>query len=159
MEAKWYNEGYIPSLEEYLSIAWMTSGCLVLGVLSLEHFLENNHKQILHVPFLILRLLNDLSTHKAECERGDAPSAIQCYMREANVSEEIARNHITDLISKTLTKVNGLIVSPISASLKPFVNVLANYPRVSYCFYQDGDGYGVQEDLKSKILSALIEPM
>ncbi|KAK1553349.1 hypothetical protein Q3G72_033472 [Acer saccharum] len=95
----------------------------------------------------------------AECERGDAPSAIQCYMREANVSEEIARNHIIDLISKTLTKVNGLTLAPISASLKPFVNVLANYSRVSYCFYQDGDGYGVQEDLKSKILSALIEPM
>ncbi|TXG57112.1 hypothetical protein EZV62_018425 [Acer yangbiense] len=75
MEAKWYNEGYIPSLEEYLSNGWMTSGCLVLGVLSffsimnevsheMEHFLENNHQQILHDPCLILRLLNDLSTHK-----------------------------------------------------------------------------------------------
>ncbi|KAK2635506.1 hypothetical protein Ddye_030298 [Dipteronia dyeriana] len=169
-EAKWYNEGYIPSLEEYLSIGWMTSGGLILGVLSffsimdevsheMEHFLENNHHQILHDPSVILRLLNDLSTHKAERERGDAPSAIQCYMLEANVSEEIARNHIKDLISKTLTKFNGLILAPISASLKPFVNVLANYPRASYYFYQDGDGYGVQEDLKSKILSALIEPM
>ena len=75
MEAKWYNKGYIPSLEEYLSNGWMTSGCLVLGVLSffsimnevsheMEHFLENNHQQILHDPCLILRLLNDLSTHK-----------------------------------------------------------------------------------------------
>ncbi|KAK3222102.1 hypothetical protein Dsin_009127 [Dipteronia sinensis] len=102
MEAKWYNEGYIPSLEEYLSIGWMTSGCLVLGVLSffsimnevtheMEHFLENNLQQILHDPCLILRLLNDLSTHKAERERGDAPSAIQCYMREANVLESWRR--------------------------------------------------------------------
>ncbi|KAK3198730.1 hypothetical protein Dsin_022145, partial [Dipteronia sinensis] len=69
-------------------------------------------------------------------------------MQEANVSEEIARNHITDLIGKTLIKVNGLILAPVSASLKPFVNVLANYPRVSYFFYKDGDGYGVQEELK-----------
>ncbi|KAK1582030.1 hypothetical protein Q3G72_011198 [Acer saccharum] len=92
-------------------------------------------------------------------ERGDGPSAIQCYMREANVSEEIARNHITDLISTTLTKVNGLILAPTSASLKPFMNVLANYPRVSYFFYKDGDGYSVQEELQSKILSVLIEPM
>ncbi|KAK4858806.1 hypothetical protein QYF36_022337 [Acer negundo] len=95
----------------------------------------------------------------AEVERGDAPSAIQCFMREANVSKEMARNHITDLISKTLTKVNGLVRAPSAASLKPFVNVLANYPRVAYCFYQDGDGFGIQEDLKSKILSVLIEPV
>ncbi|KAK0579317.1 hypothetical protein LWI29_024485 [Acer saccharum] len=169
MEAKWYNEGYIPSLQEYLSIGWITSGCLVLGVISffsimnevsndMEHFLETN-QQIMHDPCTIARLWNDLSTSKAEIERGDAPSAIQCYMREANVSEEMARNHITDLISKTLTKVNGLVLAPSAASMKPFVNVLANYPRVAYCFYQDGDGFGVQEDLKSKIVSVLIEPM
>ncbi|TXG47445.1 hypothetical protein EZV62_026739 [Acer yangbiense] len=169
MEAKWYKEGYIPSLQEYLSIGWITSGCLVLGVLSffsimnevsddMEHFLEKN-QQIMHDPCTIVRLWNDLSTSKAEIERGDAPSAIQCYMREANVSEEIARNHITDLISKTLTKVNGLVLAPSAASMKPFVNVLANYARVAYCFYQDGDGFGVQEDLKSKIVSVLIEPM
>ncbi|TXG47435.1 hypothetical protein EZV62_026729 [Acer yangbiense] len=169
MEAKWYNEGYIPSLQEYLSIGWITSGCLVLGVLSffsimnkvsddMEHFLEKN-QQIMHDPCTIVRLWNDLSTSKAEIERGDAPSVIQCYMREANVSEEMARNHITDLISKTLTKVNGLVLAPSAASMKPFVNVLANYPRVAYCFYQDGDGFGVQEDLKSKIVSVLIEPM
>ncbi|KAK4858837.1 hypothetical protein QYF36_022774 [Acer negundo] len=169
MEAKWYSEGYIPSLQEYLSIGWITTGCLVLGVHSffsiinevsddMEHILEKN-QQIMHDPCTIVRLWNDLSTSKAEVERGDAPSAIQCYMREANVSEEMARNHITDLISKTLTKVNGLVLAPSAASLKPFVNVLANYPRVAYCFYQDGDGYGVQEDLKSKILSVLIEPL
>ncbi|KAK0579693.1 hypothetical protein LWI29_029842 [Acer saccharum] len=169
MEAKWYNEGYIPSLQEYLSIGWITSGCLVLGVISffsimnevsddMEHFLERN-QQIMHDPCTIVRLWNDLSTSKAEMERGDAPSAIQCYMREANVPEEMARNHIKDLISKTLTKVNGLVLAPSAASMKPFVNVLANYPRVAYCFYQDGDGFGVQEDLKSKIVSVLIEPM
>ncbi|TXG47436.1 hypothetical protein EZV62_026730 [Acer yangbiense] len=150
MEAKWYKEGYIPSLQEYLSIGWITSGCLVLGVISffsimnevsddMEHFLETN-QQIMHDPCTIVRLWNDLSTSKAEIERGDAPSAIQCYMREANVSEEMARNHITDLISKTLTKVNGLVLAPSAASMKPFVNVLANYPRVACCFYQDGVG-------------------
>ncbi|KAL5772376.1 hypothetical protein ACOSQ2_012300 [Xanthoceras sorbifolium] len=147
METKVYNEGYTPSLQEYLGIGWITSGCLVLGVHSffsimnevsdkMEHFLETN-KQIMYDPCTI-----------AELERGDAPSAIKCYMREVNVSGEIARNHITDLISKTLTK-----------KVKPFANILANYPRVAYCFYQDGDGFGIQEDLKSKILSVLIEPM
>ncbi|KAK3198731.1 hypothetical protein Dsin_022146 [Dipteronia sinensis] len=74
MEAKWSNEGYIPSLQEYLSIGWITSGCLVLGVHSffsimnevsdeMEQFLEKN-QQILQDPCTILRLLNDLSTNK-----------------------------------------------------------------------------------------------
>ncbi|KAK3198829.1 hypothetical protein Dsin_022244, partial [Dipteronia sinensis] len=76
MEAKWSNEGYIPSLQEYLSIGWITSGCLVLGVHSffsimnevsdeMEQFLEKN-QQILQDPCTILRLLNDLSTNKME---------------------------------------------------------------------------------------------
>ncbi|KAL5774424.1 hypothetical protein ACOSP7_011981 [Xanthoceras sorbifolium] len=74
MEAKWYNEGYAPSLQEYLGIGWITSGCLVLGVHSffsimnevsdeMEHFLETN-QQIMYDPCTIVRLWNDLSTSK-----------------------------------------------------------------------------------------------
>ncbi|OMO52074.1 hypothetical protein COLO4_37428 [Corchorus olitorius] len=118
VEAKWYNEGYTPSLEEYLSNALISSGGIVISVrsmLSVGHdqiseemlnFLGQNEDLLYNVS-IIIRLCNDLGTSVAEKERGDAPSSSLCYMREVNVSEEQAQEHIKDLITKTWKKING----------------------------------------------------
>ncbi|KAK1557427.1 hypothetical protein Q3G72_024482 [Acer saccharum] len=104
----------------------------------------NNHTLVedLYATALCFRLLR---LHGHEISQGDGSKS---YYR---------------LDNKTLTKVNGLVLAPSAASLKPFVNVLANYPRSSslllLSIIQDGDGFGIQEDLKSKLLSVLIEPV
>ncbi|KAL0012518.1 hypothetical protein SO802_007626 [Lithocarpus litseifolius] len=98
VEAKWYNMGYTPSLQEYLSNAWISSAGAIFLVhqffsmghevtKGMEDFLEKN-QEIVYSISMIIRLCNDLVTSVAEQERGDAPSSIVCYMREANVSEE-----------------------------------------------------------------------
>ena len=73
MEAKWYNKGYTPSLQEYLSNAWISSSVSLLSAhaifFAVPHdaeegmvdFLEKN-QQLLYSSSLILRLCNDLGT-------------------------------------------------------------------------------------------------
>ncbi|KAL4655201.1 hypothetical protein ACB092_01G433400 [Castanea dentata] len=167
VEAKWYNMGYTPSLQEYLSNAQMSSTAPLLLVHELfsmgyevtkgmEDFLEKN-QEIAYNISMIIRLCNDLVTSVAEQERGDAPSSIVCYMREANVSEEIARMHIQGMINKTWKKINGQCFKQFPKL--QFVNITTNTARMAHSIYQNEDGFGVQDQgMKKNILSLLVKP-
>ncbi|BBN69082.1 hypothetical protein Prudu_739S000200 [Prunus dulcis] len=48
-----------------------------------------------------------LAGQEAEQERGDAPSAILCYMREMNASEDTAEAKIKGMIDNAWKKING----------------------------------------------------
>jgi len=73
MEAKWFNEGYTPSLQEYLSNAWVSSSGTVISAHSffsimteleteeISNFLEKNQDLVYNIS-LIIRLCNDLGT-------------------------------------------------------------------------------------------------
>ncbi|XP_021294567.1 alpha-farnesene synthase-like [Herrania umbratica] len=169
VESKWYNEGYCPSLQEYLSNALISSGGTVISVhsmLSVEHNIADEmvnllgkNQDLVHNVSIIIRLCNDLGTSAAENERGDAPSSILCYMREVDVSEEEAQEHIKDTITSTWKKINGQCLSTPSPLLQSFVKVTANVARMVHCLYQFGDGFGIQDlETRRHILSLLIEP-
>ncbi|KAI6703946.1 hypothetical protein NL676_013082 [Syzygium grande] len=170
-EAKWDKLGYTPSLEEYLSNAWTSaSGPLILshayffvGHMKLEDvadLLERN-KDLIYNVSMIIRLCNDLGTSAAERDRGDAPSAVACYMREANVPEDVARKHIKELINEAWKNINAHFFSNAQTpSVRPFIDVTMNAARVAHMLYQFGDGFGVQDgDIRRQILSTVVEPL
>ncbi|KAL7191680.1 hypothetical protein ACSBR2_023712 [Camellia fascicularis] len=111
---------------------------------------------LVHCTSMIIRLCNDLGTSAAELERGDAPSSILCFMREANVSEEIARKHIRTTIKDTRNKINHEFITQ-SPFLRPFVKYTINTDRVAHFIYQHGDSFGNQD--RAQVLSMLIEPL
>ncbi|KAK4538973.1 hypothetical protein RGQ29_032093 [Quercus rubra] len=169
VEAKWYNMGYTPSLQEYLSNAWISSTAPLLLVHEffsmghevthgMEDFLEKNQEIVYNIS-MIIRLCNDLGTSVAERARGDVPSSILCYMREADVSEEIAQKHIEDMINKSWKKINEQCFNQLPM-LQSFVNIATNNARVAHSLYQYGDGFGVQDrDTRKNIVSLLVEPL
>ncbi|KAJ4703292.1 Terpene synthase [Melia azedarach] len=169
LEAKWHHNGYTPSLEEYLSNAWISSSGALLSAHSFfsimsevteetADFLGPN-QDLVYNSSLIIRLCNDLGTSAAELERGDVASSILCCMMEMNISEEKARNHIKGVISNTWTKLNGQCFNQ-SPLFQSFVNITTKFARVAHSLYQYGDGFGVQDrDTKKHILSLLIEPL
>ncbi|KAL3742051.1 hypothetical protein ACJRO7_017519 [Eucalyptus globulus] len=170
-EAKWDNMGYTPSLEEYLSNAWTSSsGPLIMshasffvGHMNLEDvadLLERN-KDLIYNVSMIIRLCNDLGTSTAERDRGDAPSSVVCYMREANVPEDIARKHIKELINQEWKSINAYCFSNAETPfVRTFIDVTVNAARVAHMLYQFGDGFGVQDgDIRRQILSSVIHPL
>nr|BDN86179.1 isoprene synthase [Garcinia subelliptica] len=168
-EAKWVYNKATPSFEEYLENAWRSvSGAVMLihayfmlGQMvskdELEH-LENYH-ELLRWPSVIFRLCNDLATSSAELARGETVNAISCYMNQAGVSEEEAREHINKVINDTWKKINKyqVVKTPFS---EPFIETAINLARISHVQYQHGDGHGAP-DTKSKdrIQTLIIEPI
>ncbi|KAK7843592.1 (E,E)-alpha-farnesene synthase [Quercus suber] len=151
VEAKWYNMGYTPSLQEYLSNGWISSTAPLLLVhefFSMGHEVTNGMEDFL-----------EKNQEIVERARGDVPSSILCYMREADVSEEIAQKHIKDMINKSWKKINGQCFNQLPM-LQSFVNIATNNARVAHSLYQYGDGFGVQDrDTRKNIVSLLVEPL
>ncbi|XP_074298476.1 alpha-farnesene synthase-like [Silene latifolia] len=168
-EARWYNTNHIPSLEEYLRSAWITSSGPLLSLVTLlcttdnesdslkDKLLEN--QDLVYYISLIIRLSNDLGTSAAELERGDSPSSILCYMVEAKATEEMAKLHVKKIISDTWKKINKELLNA-SPKQQPRVNLIINIARVCQFIYREGDGFSVpNKDTRKQIKGLLIEPI
>ncbi|GMY37038.1 (e,e)-alpha-farnesene synthase [Fagus crenata] len=116
LEAKWYSMGYTPSLQEYLSNAWISSTAPILLVheffsmghevtKGMEDFLEKNQEIVYNIS-LIIRLCNDLMTSMKKC----------IHQRIDN---------------KTWKKIMGKCFNQ-SPILQSFVNIATNNARVAY---------------------------
>ncbi|CAD5189752.1 unnamed protein product [Musa acuminata subsp. malaccensis] len=166
LEAKWYNQGHKPKLDEYLDNAWMSSGghvfmtnayCMSdnLTKESLESF--STYPKVARCSAMLFRLYNDLATSTIELERGDAPSSIQCYMLESGVPETAARKKIRELIKANWRGING---DRSSSYGEIFKTVAVGLPRMSQFIYQHGDGYSAPDgETKKQIMSLLFEPL
>ncbi|XP_056689745.1 (E,E)-alpha-farnesene synthase isoform X3 [Spinacia oleracea] len=169
LEAWWDKKRCIPSLEDYLSSAWITSSGPLLSLVALlcttdgkpEELYEKweDNQDLIYYTSLVIRLLNDQGTSAAELERGDAHSSILCYMEEASVTEAIAREHMKDIIDSAWSKINMELLNA-KTEQQTFVNLVINTARVCHFIYQKGDGFSVQDgDTKKKIKRLLIEPI
>ncbi|MCL7050138.1 hypothetical protein MKW94_018698 [Papaver nudicaule] len=168
-EAKWCNEGYIPTFKEYqhngsvssvgyvflVTAFFATNQNINDGVL---HAFQNNHS-LLYSACLLCRLSNDLATSSAEIKRGEVASSIYCYMQETNVSEMDAREHVKGLIMETWKEMNWFLCdsSPFDRS---FVNLVLNFSRASLFMYQYGDGLGAEHSKSVEhVLSLIVNPI
>ncbi|XP_074305140.1 alpha-farnesene synthase-like [Silene latifolia] len=169
-EARWYDTNNIPSLEEYIRSAWITSSGPLAAMVTLlctannvgSDLLNDELREYQHLVYyisLIIRLSNDLGTSAVELERGDSPSSVLCYMVEANVTEEMARVHVKNMISDTWKKINKELLSTSPRQQKS-VNLIINMARVSEFIYRDGDCFsGPNKDTRKLIKWLLIAPI
>ncbi|KAK9217831.1 hypothetical protein WN943_006461 [Citrus x changshan-huyou] len=134
VEAKWYHGENTPTQGEFLENGLLSIGGPMVTMTAylsgtnriiekeLE-FLESN-QDIIHWSFKILRLQDDLGTSSDEIQRGDVPKSIQCYMHETGASEEVAREHIKDMMRQMWKKVNAYRAdknSPLSQTTVEFI--------------------------------------
>ncbi|CBI31311.3 unnamed protein product, partial [Vitis vinifera] len=91
-EAKWLHEEHVPTIEEYLHVALVSSGYCMLATTSLVGMGEIATKEafdwvtsdpkIMSSSNFIARLMDDISSHKFEQKREHVASAIECYMKQ-----------------------------------------------------------------------------
>ncbi|XXG83142.1 hypothetical protein AAC387_Pa10g0967 [Persea americana] len=166
VEARWYSNGYKPTLEEYLGNARTSiSGTVILvhayfsfgKKMPFEALNYSNTSSVIKWSSMILRLCNDLGTSSDEVARGDVPKSIQCYMYEAGVSESVARDHIKYLIAEAWKKMNECLVHD-TPFLQPLINAGINLARMAHCMYEHGDGHGhgFSNELDKKRVSLLL---
>ncbi|XP_010502465.1 PREDICTED: 1,8-cineole synthase 1, chloroplastic isoform X2 [Camelina sativa] len=172
VEAKWYNRGYKPSVEEYMKNAWISISaptilihfyCVFSDQISLQNLetLSQHRQHIVRCSATVLRLANDLGTSPDELARGDVLKSVQCYMHETGASEEEAREHVQQMISDTWDDMNNETKPARSSFSRGFVEAAMNLARMSQCMYQYGDGHGCPNKAKTvdRVQSLLVDPI
>ncbi|KAK7402010.1 hypothetical protein VNO78_13939 [Psophocarpus tetragonolobus] len=148
-EAKWFNNKYVPTFQEYLDNGVTSSGSylglvhatLLIGDnLSKETIsMMNPYPRLFSCTGEILRLWDDLGTSRDEQERGDNACSIQCLMKDNNISDEnVARKHIRQLIQNLWLELNGLVMAKTTLPLS-VKKASLNMARTCQVIYQHGD--------------------
>lgn len=152
-EAKWFNGGSAPKLEEYIENGVSTAGAYMAfahiffligeGVThqNSQLFTQKPYPKVFSAAGRILRLWDDLGTAKEEQERGDLASCVQLFMKEKSLTEEEARSRILEEIKGLWRDLNGELVYNKNLPLS-IIKVALNMARASQVVYKhDQDTY------------------
>uniref|UniRef100_A0A2N9IH01 Terpene synthase metal-binding domain-containing protein n=1 Tax=Fagus sylvatica TaxID=28930 RepID=A0A2N9IH01_FAGSY len=149
-EAKWFHQDYVPTMEEYMHVALKTSGYPMLTAVSFlgmgdivtkEAFdwIFSNPK-IITASSVIGRLMDDIKSHKFEQERGHAASAVECYMKQHGVSEQVVHDELKRQVDDAWKDINEECMRPTVVPMPLLMRVL-NLARVIDVIYKESDGY------------------
>ncbi|WKA11662.1 hypothetical protein VitviT2T_029139 [Vitis vinifera] len=106
---------------------------------------------------LIARLMNDMTTHKFEQERGHVASTIECYVKQYSVSKQQAYDEFNKQIVNAWNEINQGFLVPTSMPILILIRVL-NLTRVVDIIYKENDEYThVGKVMKDNIASLLID--
>ncbi|KAJ4718962.1 Terpene synthase [Melia azedarach] len=168
VEAKWFNEGYVPTIEEYMEVALISVCNLMLATISFvgmgdiatkESFewISSNPK-IVRASSVICRLMDDIVSHKFEQSRGHVASAIECYTKQHGVSEEDAVNVFRKEVENAWKDMNQELLKPTAFPM-PLMERVLNLACVMDYLHKDSDSYTNAHLVKDQIASLLRDPL
>lgn len=169
IEAKWAKEGYIPTVEEHMSVTLVTCAyamiiakCYVHGDDSVT---EDTFKWVSTYPplvkasCLILRLMDDIATHKEEQERNHVASSVECYMKHYGISEEQTCDLFLKQVEDSWKIINQESLRPTDVP-RPLLIPPINLARVCDVLYKRGDDYNhAGKEMIHYINSLLVDPI
>nr|QEV81847.1 terpene synthase 8 [Prunella vulgaris] len=164
-EAQWSFTKYKPSMHEYMKVALISSGYMMMSANSLcvigdpidkeefDWFLSN--PPILRASSIITRLMDDLAGYGSEKKL----SAVHYYMNENGVTKEEAITELSKQVNKAWKDLNEECVEQKAAS-NAILKCVMNFTRVIVVLYTDKDGYGDSRyKTKEMIKSLLVDPI
>ncbi|XP_071693553.1 (E)-beta-farnesene synthase-like [Rutidosis leptorrhynchoides] len=169
-EAEWVKAGYMPMLEEYLSNSLITCAYPLIIARSYVGQVDlvtedsfkwvSTHPPLVRASCLVLRLMDDIATHKEEQERGHVASSIECYQKETGASVEEAYKYFSKQVEDAWKLINRESLRPTGVPF-PLVMPAINLARVCDALYYEGkDGYNhAGKEMKTHIKSLFINPI
>ncbi|KAL5736125.1 hypothetical protein ACOSQ2_030913 [Xanthoceras sorbifolium] len=172
VEAKWCNESYLPTMEEYMDISLVTTCYPMLAITSFlgmgkianrdvfEWSSNDNYPKIIKASTIICRLMDDIVSHEFEQKRQHVVSSIECYMKQhAGVSEEEVIKMFRKEIFNAWKDINQEFLKPTAATAPmPILTRILNLSRVMDVIYKDDDGFTNSHVIKHYIDSLLLNP-
>lgn len=170
-EAHWFHSGYVPTMEEYMNVALVTSGYMMLpthSFVGMDGNLINkavfewavNEPLIVRAASTICRLMDDMAGHEFEQERGHVASAVECYMNQHGASKEEAIDEFRKQVKNAWKDINKECLTCHTVIPAPLLERVVNLARVIHLLYQEEDSYTHSTTkFKGIITSVLIDPV
>ncbi|KAJ9135131.1 hypothetical protein P3X46_032345 [Hevea brasiliensis] len=152
VEARWFNENCVPTIEEYMSNGFITSvypllipvSFLGMGELASKEAFDwlctepKIVKAVSAICRLILRL-SKLCRLFFEHSRGHVASAVECYIKQYGVSEQEACYELNKQVENAWKDINEEILKPNNAAPMPLLTIILNFARIVDDVYKDED--------------------
>ncbi|KAK6775232.1 hypothetical protein RDI58_026233 [Solanum bulbocastanum] len=167
VESKWFIEGYMPPVSEYLSNALATSTYYLLtttSYLGMKSATENDFEwlsrnpKILKANATLCRVIDDIATYEVEKSRGQIATGIECYRRDYGVSTEEAMVKFREMAEIAWKDLNEGILRPNHVSMEFLTRILNLVRLVEVTYKHNEDGYTHPEKvLKPHIVALLVD--
>ncbi|KAK8527243.1 hypothetical protein V6N12_054465 [Hibiscus sabdariffa] len=165
VEAKWFHENYIPTMEEYMPIALMSCGypCLTIAsfvgmedVITKETFIwAFNDPKILTAASTICRLMDDVVSHEFEQERGHVSSAVECYMKQYGTSMQATYDELLKQVNDAWKDINEGFLKPTAAPASA-LNRILNFAKIMDLYHKEEDAYTLAGESAETSITALL---
>uniref|UniRef100_A0A2N9FGL6 CCHC-type domain-containing protein n=1 Tax=Fagus sylvatica TaxID=28930 RepID=A0A2N9FGL6_FAGSY len=138
-ESKWLHQKHIPTMDEYMRIACVTSGYSTLAITLLVGMGDivtkdsfewmSSDPKIVKACTVVARLMDDMVSHKFEQKRGHVASAVECYMAQHGATEEEATNELSKQVKDAWKDINEECLNPTTVPM-PLLTRILNLARV-----------------------------
>ncbi|RHN65690.1 putative lyase [Medicago truncatula] len=168
-EARWLNDKYQPTLEEYIRIstescgyALVTTTCYIfMGDTATEDIFKwvSNGPKMINAAIILCRLMDDIASNEFEQKRDHVSSFLECYMKQHNISREGAIQEGRKRIVDAWKDMNKECLMPTEIPI-PFLTCILNLSRFMDVVYKDKDNFTHPEgEMKTFIKSLLVDPV
>ncbi|XP_027911972.1 (-)-germacrene D synthase-like [Vigna unguiculata] len=163
-ESRWFHSNHIPTVEEYMEVAIVTSTYAMLTTVSflgMEETTEEvliwttSHPKIIEAASLIGRLMDDIAGSEFEHERGHVVSSVDCYMKQYNSSRKNAIKEVRKLVERAWKDINKECLSPTQVPMK-FLMRVVNLARMIDVVYKEQDNYTNSGGIMKDYIKALL---
>nr|J7LP58.1 RecName: Full=Bifunctional sesquiterpene synthase 1; AltName: Full=Alpha-copaene synthase; AltName: Full=Delta-cadinene synthase; AltName: Full=Terpene synthase 1; Short=LdTPS1 [Phyla dulcis]AFR23368.1 alpha-copaene/delta-cadinene synthase [Phyla dulcis] len=169
LEAKWREEKYKPTTEEYMGLATKTCGyksLIITSFLAMGDIPKREHfdwvlsdPDFVMASCIICRLADDIVGHEFEQTRDHIPSSVECYTQEHKTSKEDAVNELYDRLESAWKDLNEGFLRPTKIPAALLYRVL-NYCRIIEVMYSRGDWYThVGPEMQGFVRQLLVDPV
>ncbi|KAG6685681.1 hypothetical protein I3842_12G124100 [Carya illinoinensis] len=169
VEAKWFNEKYVPTFEEYMNNALVSSGCSALTTLSFVGMGDIvtkeafdwvfSHPRMVKAAEIITRLMDDIVSTDFEQQRDHIVSGIECYIKQHGVSKQEVHEEFQRQIVNAWKDMNEELLKPTQVPMPLLLHIL-NLARVMDLLYKNEDAYtNLGGVLIEGVTSLLVNPV
>ncbi|KAJ1255974.1 hypothetical protein BS78_05G194100 [Paspalum vaginatum] len=168
-EAEWSHRDYIPSLEDHVNVSTTTAGVelVAVGVLFGMGDVATNElfewatairdSHAVKACGKVTRFMDDLADFKREnLNKMDVATTVDCYIKENNVSSEVAQAKIMSLVDDAWKTLNQELFErrvPLQ-----IIRRITNFARSMMLHYHDKrDGYACSEEIKELLKNHFVK--
>ncbi|MFS7912818.1 putative epi-cedrol synthase [Helianthus anomalus] len=166
-EAKWANEGYMPTMEEHLQVSYINIAykcVLIVGFAAMGDVITHEtFKWALNDPPLVnaccrlCQTMDDNVNHESAQDRKHVASGIKCYMNEFGVSEEQTNELFKERVEDAWKELNGKFITCKDVKLPTTMRVI-NFARSMEFLYKNKDHYtNVGDELINHTMYLLVD--
>ncbi|CAN0878474.1 Probable terpene synthase 3 [Linum grandiflorum] len=165
-EARWFARGEVPTIQEYRRVGVYSCTYPLLAYSALAGLGDKAPKEafdwLMADPKILVavsdhcRLMDDIVSHEFEQERGHVASAVECYMKQYDVSRLEAVDVLNQFLEDDWKDINEDCLNSPSFISKEVLSMFVGLAKVMEVLYKEFDSYTFSNTVTRDMMTALL---